>query len=208
MYDRLFLKSGSFHLKSRNKYIVNNGNVSSRIKSAEDTLAEIIPLCKKIGVTRISDITYMDKLYIPNYTAVLPGTQDSIWVYSGKGRTKATAKAGALMESIERYSSLSSNYSKSFIQGSYLQLAKSYNKVLHPDEVVEPVEQTFDCRNSIADFLPGFDLLNNEEVLVPVQTCIVEIFCKTPGHACISILPYKWTCIWQRSRGSYLSCFM
>ena len=59
----------------------------------EDTLAEIIPLCKKIGVTRISDITYMDKLYIPNYTAVLPGTEDSIWVYSGKGPTKAACQS-------------------------------------------------------------------------------------------------------------------
>jgi ribosomal protein S12 methylthiotransferase accessory factor len=55
----------------------------------------------------------MDKLYIPNYAAVLPGTEDSIWVYSGKGTTKAHAKASALMESIERYSSLSSTCSYS-----------------------------------------------------------------------------------------------
>jgi thioglycine synthase len=87
----LFLKISrpSLHLKSRNKYIAENGIVSPRIKSVEDTLAEIIPLCKRIGVTRISGITYMDKLYIPYYTAVLPGTEDSIWVYSGKGPTKA-----------------------------------------------------------------------------------------------------------------------
>ena len=124
-YDKLFKSSrSSLHLKSRNKYIANNGNLSTRIKSVEDTLAEIIPLCKRIGVTRISDITYMDKLYIPNYTAVLPGTEDSIWVYSGKGPTKAHAKASALMESIERYSSLSSTYSKSFIQGSYSAVVK------------------------------------------------------------------------------------
>ncbi len=109
LYDKLFKSSSplsSLHLKSRNKYTTNNGSASTRIKSVEDTLTEIIPLCKKIGVTRISDITYMDKLYIPNYTAILPGTEDSIWVYSGKGPTKAHAKASALMEAIERYSSL------------------------------------------------------------------------------------------------------
>jgi thioglycine synthase len=184
IYDKLFLKSSRsslpLHLKSRNKYIANNGNISTRIKSVNDTLAEIIPLCKKIGVTRISDITYLDKLYIPNYTSVLPGTEDSIWVYSGKGPTKAHAKAGALMESIERYSSLSSAYSKSFIQGSYSRLSKSYNKVLHPDEVVEPVKQTY-RKDSIIDFMPGFDLQNNEEVLIPVQLALSRYSAKPPA---------------------------
>ena len=82
----------SLYLKSIKKYITNNGNTSTRVKSVEDTLTEIIPLCKEIGVTRISDITYMDKLYIPNYSAILPGTEDSIWVYSGKGPTKTMPK--------------------------------------------------------------------------------------------------------------------
>ena len=74
----------------------------------------------------------MDKLYIPNYSIILPETEDSIWVYSGKGTTNKDAKASALMESIERYCSLPSTYSKSFIHGTYLELSKTYTKVLHP----------------------------------------------------------------------------
>jgi ribosomal protein S12 methylthiotransferase accessory factor len=170
--------------------VTNNADISTRIKPVEDTISEIMPLCKRLGVTRISDITYMDKLYIPNYTAVLPGTEDSIWVYSGKGETKAHAKASALMESIERYSSLSSSYPRSFIQGSYLQLSKSYNKVLHPDEVVEPVEQTFDPRSSIIDFLPGFDLIGNEKVLIPAQLALSRYSAKFPA---ICVFPYSHT---------------
>ena len=85
----------SLQLKSIKKYNVGIGNISTRVKSAEETLTQITPLCKKIGVTRISDITYMDKLYLPNYTAVLPGTEDTIWVYGGKGPTKIHARAGA-----------------------------------------------------------------------------------------------------------------
>jgi thioglycine synthase len=65
--------------------------VSTRVKSSQETLAEITPICQKIGITRLSDITYLDKLYIPNYSATLPGTEDSIWVYSGKGQTKTQA---------------------------------------------------------------------------------------------------------------------
>jgi ribosomal protein S12 methylthiotransferase accessory factor YcaO len=175
-------------LKSSKRYTTDNA--LARIKPVVDTLAEIIPLSKKIGVTRLSDITCMDRLYIPNFSAILPGTEDSIWVYSGKGTTKAQAKASALMEAIERYSSLSTSYSKDFIQGTYTQLSKSYNKVLHPAEVVEPVNQAYITKNSVIDFLPGFDLLNNEHVLVPAQLALSSY---SPVSPSISAFPYSHT---------------
>jgi ribosomal protein S12 methylthiotransferase accessory factor len=109
----------------------------------------------------------MDRLNIPNYSAVLPGTEDVIWVYGGKGPTRSHAKASALMEVIERYSSLSGSCERAFIQGNYLELSKSYRKVIHPDEVVEPVNQEFDEKKTISNYLAGFDLLSHEEVLVP-----------------------------------------
>src|SRR5918995_6480454 len=117
-------------LKSTRKYFDSNDGELTRAESVQDTLSQIEPMCPKIGITRIADITFMDRLYIPNYSAILPGTEDIFWVYSGKGPTKSDAKASALMEAIERYSSLPSTYPRTFIQGSYLQLSKSYNKVL------------------------------------------------------------------------------
>ena len=95
-----------WNLNNIGKYSTPDGTLTSRVKSIEDTLTEIIPICKRIGVTRVSDITYLDKLYIPNYSAILPGTDDFIWVYSGKGPTRSHAMASVLMESIERYCSL------------------------------------------------------------------------------------------------------
>jgi thioglycine synthase len=182
--------SSPLYLNSIKKYITNNGYISARVKSLEYTLAKIIPICKDIGVTRISDITYMDKLYIPNFSAILPGTEDSIWVYSGKGLTKQQAKASSLMESIERYCSLPSTYSKSLIHGTYLELSKIYKKVLHPNEVVEPVEPTYNDKKSIIDYVLGFDLLKNEEVLVPAQLVFSKFFAKDPS---INIFPYSHT---------------
>jgi ribosomal protein S12 methylthiotransferase accessory factor YcaO len=184
----LFSKPSSpgLRLKGRRKHITTGGEVSTRVKSVQDTLTEIIPLCKKIGVTRISDITFMDKLYIPNYSAILPGTEDLIWVYSGKGTTKPHAKASALMEAIERYSSLSGSYHRAFIQGSYLQLSKSYNKVLHPDEVVESTNQEYNDKYAIMDFLPGFDLLTNEKVLVPAEIALYRYSPKDPAICAFS----------------------
>src|SRR5215204_6082209 len=173
--------SSSIYLNSIKKYISNNDYISTRVISLDSTLAKIIPICKDIGVTRISDITYMDKLYIPNFSAILPNTEDSIWVYSGKGITKQHAKVSALMESIERYCSLPSTYSKNFIHGTYSELSKIYNKVLHPNEVVEPVEPIYNDKESIIDYVLGFDLLKNEEVLVPAQLVFAKFYAKSPS---------------------------
>jgi ribosomal protein S12 methylthiotransferase accessory factor YcaO len=173
-------------LKYTKKHITTPDGALSRARSVQETLTEILPLCTKIGVTRISDITFMDRLYIPNYSAILPGTEDIIWVYSGKGPTKLNARAGALMEAIERYSSLPSTYPRAFIRGSYLELSKSYNKVLHPDEVVEVVNQEYNEKDVLMDFMPGFDLLTDEHVLVPAEIALYRYYPKKPAISAFS----------------------
>jgi ribosomal protein S12 methylthiotransferase accessory factor YcaO len=65
------------HLQSRKKWTPDG---TSRILPSHETLEKVIPLSKTIGVTRLADITHMDVLHIPNYSAVLPGTEDYIWV--------------------------------------------------------------------------------------------------------------------------------
>jgi ribosomal protein S12 methylthiotransferase accessory factor len=172
----------ALHLQSRIKDNTSSIETSlTRVMSAQNTLSKILPICKKIGVTRVSDMTFMDKLYIPNFSAILPGTEDTIWVYGGKGPTKLEAKVSALMEAIERYSSLTNSYSKSIIQGSYNELSKSYSKVIHPNEVVESINQDYDDEDAIMDFLLGFDLLNNEEVLVPAEIALYKYSPKFPS---------------------------
>ena len=155
-------------LQSRRKWTVNG---TSRTRPAQETLLKVVPLSKKIGVTRLADITDMDVLGIPNYSAVLPGTEDYIWVYSGKGPTREHAMASALMESIERYSSLPAGGRRDFVRASYDELSKTCN-VMHTDEIVEPVR--FEYHNDmLMDFLPGFDIAdNNREVMVPASIAL------------------------------------
>jgi ribosomal protein S12 methylthiotransferase accessory factor len=176
---KLFSAS-TLRLNDIKKYVNPEGYLSSRVRSVRETLTQIIPLTKKIGVTRIADITHMDRVYIPNYVSVLPGTEDTIWVYSGKGPTKDHAMASAIMESIERYCSLSSTSSKKIIKGTHSQLSKQYSKVLHPEEVVEPTAANYN-ENSIMDFVSGFDLLKREEVLVPAQLVFSRHSSKLPA---------------------------
>ncbi len=154
----------------------------------EKTLMHVSEISRKIGLTRIADITYMDKLYIPNYSCVLPGTEDYIWVYSGKGPTKQHAKVSAIMESIERYSALPTNYSRKFITGTFNQLKHSYN-LLHPDEVVEPL--TFDFQNDmLMDYVEGYDIINKENILVPAA---LALFRYTPNPPSLNPFAFHHT---------------
>ncbi|MBS7257882.1 MAG: YcaO-related McrA-glycine thioamidation protein [Methanobrevibacter sp.] len=57
------------------------------------------------GITRIADITDLDRIGLPVFTAIRPTAEDgAISIYSGKGITKDHAKASAMMEGFERYS--------------------------------------------------------------------------------------------------------
>lgn len=164
------------NLQSRSKLGTDG---SPRAVSAQHTLGVATLICKQIGVTRLADITHMDKLNIPNYSAVLPGTEDYIWVYSGKGQTKVHAQVSALMESIERYSSLPSSCHRKFIQGSYDQLSKEHT-ILHPEEVVEPFNFQYKDYMTM-DFISGFEMLSEEFILVPAALALFRYSPKPPA---------------------------
>jgi len=166
----------SLELQSRKKWTTFG---TTRVKPVQETLREIYPLLTKIGVTRLADITEMDILRVPNYSAVLPGTDDYIWVYSGKGPTRDHARASALMESIERYCALPSGSPRNMIQGCYKDLSKVY-KILHPRSVVEPMIYDYN-EEMIMDFLFGFDLVTNDTLLVPAPIALFRYAANPPA---------------------------
>jgi len=171
-----------FLLKSRKKW---NNYGTSRIQPVEETLKKVNPLVKQIGITRVADITDMDRLRIPNYSAVLPGTEDYIWVYSGKGPTKNHAKASVIMESIERFSSLPANYEGKILTGKYKELSKSYD-VLKYDEVIEPL--SFQLTDEMdMDYCIGYDLISQKDILIPSSLAIFRYNPNPP-----SINPYSF----------------
>ena len=61
--------------------------------------------CKIAGITRITEITHLDRVGLPVFSAIRPTSQDgSISIYGGKGISTEHAKASAMMEGFERYS--------------------------------------------------------------------------------------------------------
>ena len=66
---------------------------------------------KTAGITRIADITDLDRIGLPIYTAIRPTAEEgAVSIYGGKGISKDHAKASAMMEGFERYSAERKDY--------------------------------------------------------------------------------------------------
>ena len=76
-----------------------------RIIPPSETIANNEDKCKTAGITRITEITHLDRIGLPVFSAIRPTSQEgSISIYGGKGISVEHAKASAMMEGFERYS--------------------------------------------------------------------------------------------------------
>ena len=71
-----------------------------RAVAPEETLGRLSPQFARFGITRLADITGLDRIGIPVVAAYRPDAR-SLAVSMGKGVTLAAARASAAMESIE-----------------------------------------------------------------------------------------------------------
>src|ERR1700735_5610416 len=77
-----------------------------RVVPAATTIERVAQAADALGLTRLADITGLDRVGIPVYSSVVPDSDDNLSVYNGKGIRPVDAKAGALMEAIERQTAL------------------------------------------------------------------------------------------------------
>lgn len=71
-----------------------------RVRPPEETWAALQPLLPRAGITRVADVTRLDRLGVPVFQAVRPRGW-SLSVSQGKGVTAAAARVSAAMEAIE-----------------------------------------------------------------------------------------------------------
>lgn len=76
-----------------------------RIIPPSQTIENNEDKCKIAGITRITEITHLDRIGLPIFSAIRPTSQEgAISIYGGKGISVEHAKASAMMEGFERYS--------------------------------------------------------------------------------------------------------
>ena len=108
-----------------------------RVKSPEETFEIVGPLTEVAGITRVADITKLDRLNIPVFSCIRPGAAGgAISVYNGKGVTPMAARVSAIMEGLERYSAELWE-SDAPVTGKYPVLAEEF-EILDPAELILP----------------------------------------------------------------------
>lgn len=68
----------------------------------EETLSNARSVSESLGITRVTDITRLDRIGIPVFVSIRPNAKPgSLCVNAGKGTSEAEAQVGAYMEAIE-----------------------------------------------------------------------------------------------------------
>ncbi len=148
---------------------------TQRVLDPEQTLANTSRLLPQIGVTRIANITDLDRVGIPVFSAIRPSAAaGAISIYSGKGTTETNARISAIMESFERclaeQPEVSINLSGIELKAervvdTYESLGESY-PALYPDALLlpQPVAEL-----TSLEWVMGHDIMNDVEVFVPAN---------------------------------------
>jgi ribosomal protein S12 methylthiotransferase accessory factor len=129
-----------------------------------------------IGVTKVADVTDLDRVGIPNFMTVRPhDVGPGISYYNGKGTTRADAYAGALMEAIERHAG--ERYDGAVIASSYHNL-RSEHACVDPLEIHVPMVRKYSERLML-EWVKGFDLMTRRPTFTPLN-CVVAPY-SDPG---------------------------
>jgi ribosomal protein S12 methylthiotransferase accessory factor len=152
-------------MKLRSRVPKIHGGGAHREVSVETTYARMQPHLRRVGITRLADITHLDRIGIPVYNAICPRSFDVISVYNGKGATALDAKTSAIMEAVERFAAALPL--RPAAVASYLELAESGRSVLDPRSFNLEVYQHYRLDMPIS-WVEGWDLLNERSVLVPM----------------------------------------
>lgn len=158
-------------------------SISSRICSFEDTLSKALKVKDKVGISRVANITGMDRLQIPNFSAYIPdGQENQITVFGGKGMSVEEAKVGSILEAVERASAIQDD---SRITFSKYSPQKDQIKMIKPEDLII-YENVYNAKASIP-WVVGYDLLNNQPVYLPAFAAFHFCLCGPPLYLDTSI---------------------
>ena len=72
-----------------------------RVMPPAETLERIKSVIPEVGITRVADISGLDRVGLPVFSAIRPSAADgAISVYAGKGITESEARVSVIMEAV------------------------------------------------------------------------------------------------------------
>jgi YcaO-like protein with predicted kinase domain len=144
-----------------------------RTAAPEETLARVRPYAARMGITRLGNITGLDRIGIPVAVAVRPNSR-SVSVSQGKGPELPQAMASALMEACEGFHAEEIGPCR---RAAHRGLSRTEN-------VVDPASlcaggRSFDASAAIA-WVEGYDLLRREPCWMPAEIVHTDYTVRQP----------------------------
>ncbi len=140
-------------------------NGTHRTQAPENTFRKVEPFLRKMGITRVANITGLDEIGIPVYAACRPNSK-SLSVSQGKGHCDYSAKVSAVMESIEGYHA--ENITLPIVHSTYKILrSKEYNMV-NIDRLARSLDRDF-CEDSTVLWVECKEVVSKKSVWAPYE---------------------------------------
>jgi ribosomal protein S12 methylthiotransferase accessory factor len=149
-----------------------------RLIPPSETLSKVTPLLPAMGITRIANVTGLDRIGVPVIMVTRPNAR-SIAVSQGKGLDLDAAKASGVMEAIEIHHAEHIQHPLKLASHNEMmsshdlidldRLAKVANSRFHPDLPMLWIE--------------GFDLLNSAPLWLPYETVHTNFTLPSPPGA-------------------------
>jgi YcaO-like protein with predicted kinase domain len=151
-----------------------------RLVDPRETLNRVKPLMPAMGITRLGNITGLDRIGIPVAIAVRPNSR-SLAVAQGKGASLDAAKASALMEAIETYHA--ENIVHPLRYGSYADL-RDVCHLVETDALPCLPNSLFNPHLPML-WMDAVDLMRRETVVVPYELASLNFTLPMPpGSGC------------------------
>jgi ribosomal protein S12 methylthiotransferase accessory factor len=135
-----------------------------RLVSPQETLARVRPLLLRLGITRVANVTGLDRIGIPVVMTCRPNSR-SISVSQGKGLDLDAAKASAIMENVEGYHA--ERIRLPLMLASYEELVSGHH-VVDVDRLPRADDSLFHPRLPLL-WVQGRDWMCHEDIWVPFQ---------------------------------------
>jgi YcaO-like protein with predicted kinase domain len=161
--------------------IAKVGRGAVRIVPFQATLDRVRPLLERVGITRVANITGLDRIGIPTVAVIRPNAK-CYSVAQGKGTTLEAAKASGIMEAIENFHA--EEVSLPLRLASYAE-ARRKHRVVDVSGLPRLAFSTFTEHTPILWAEGAVDVITGERVLVPHE--VVHLDFRTPlpqGSGC------------------------
>lgn len=152
-----------------------------RLCTPEETIARVKPLFGPLGITRVANITGLDRIGVPVVAVTRPNAR-SIAVSQGKGLSLAAAKASGIMEALEGFHA--EHILLPLKQAAYAELRPAH-RLLDPSLLPRLSSGAFHPQRPIT-WIEGYDLIGREPVWLPFDLAHINF---TVGQVISGFLP-------------------